>query len=165
MDEVHRAQGQAPGFHVRAVEGGDEDHRQFPGGRIGLDLAAEGKTVQVGHDDVEQENVGPAALLQVELDVGAVGEGAHLVVFLEHGLQQQEVFRLVVGDDEDGPGGHGAFSCNWSRYWWMVANSRSSWSASSPARTVLSGSPAAAAYSRRRARVAVGTAARLAAEP
>mmetsp|Transcript_96403 Transcript_96403/g.267937 ORF Transcript_96403/g.267937 Transcript_96403/m.267937 type:complete len:444 (-) Transcript_96403:2455-3786(-) len=98
-DEVGGAGVQPARLVVRVVLGGDEDHRDRPQQRVGLQFGAEFMAVHAGHLHVEQHQVGLAVATELQCAC-AVGGHQHLAVAREHPVQGLDVGGLVVDQQQ-----------------------------------------------------------------
>ncbi len=104
---VHRAEAQAH-FLVGVVgQGGQKDDGNVARQRVGLELAADGVAIHLGHHDVEQDQVrrraGPRDLQRPR----AAGRHLHLVEILKQLIHQREVLGCVVHHQHHGARGYG----------------------------------------------------------
>ena len=82
---------------VLIVGGGEDNHREFPGGKL-LDHR---EAVEVGHPHVEEDEVEPAVLLQLlETGHAVLGEVDLELHASQDGLQQHTDGEIVVDDVE-----------------------------------------------------------------
>ena len=89
------------------------------GGRVALEAAADLETVDVGHHDVEQNEIAFVARAEGER-LGAVRGGDHVEIFGgELRLQEPAVGRHVV--DHEDPGCHWRSPCGAPRNWRIVS--------------------------------------------
>ena len=98
---------------LTVVERGDDQDRQMGRGRVLLDAAAHGITIQPRHHHIQQNHIGPLDpnLLQRLFAVLSFG---HLVAgCLQQGAQQRAVEPLIIYHQDTAFGccGHGRYGC------------------------------------------------------
>ena len=112
-DVVDRAEGEAAFLVLDAAHGGDEDHRNAPAVRVGLEPAADFQAGQAGHHDVEQDQVGRFIGIDDLQRLLARGGDPDAIVVAQHFTEDGDVFRGVI-DDQDAllgeQGTHGCFA-------------------------------------------------------
>ena len=86
----------------RFVERGDHEDEQVFGLGIGADLLADLEARQPGHHHIEQEQVGLEFLDDLQGLFAVVGGADLAVEIAEIGLQQLDVLKVVVGDQDFG---------------------------------------------------------------
>jgi hypothetical protein len=100
-DVVHGAEFQAEGFVGVLAPGRHENHRYVLRAGVGLQAANDFKTIHAGHHDVEQDQVGLRIAARDAQGQRSVGGNPYCVVGLQAALQDVEVFRCVI-DEQDG---------------------------------------------------------------
>ena len=104
-DEIHGPQGQAPNLVADGGHGGDEDHGNGGGGRIGLEPVQHLVAVHARHHDVEQDQVRRRLVHRAGQGFRTVVGEAQVVFELQAVGQHFDVFPGVVHDEDDGAPG------------------------------------------------------------
>ena len=100
-DIVHPAGGEASRLVLELVQGGEEDHRDRSGSRIGLEPFAHLEAVQTRHADVEQDQVRPQRGGQAQAS-GAVGGADDVQPPIPEDLGGQAQIVGFIVDDQQG---------------------------------------------------------------
>jgi hypothetical protein len=104
-DEIGGAGAQRARLVLGRLQGGDEDHRDVGGLRVGQQFAAHGVAVHAGHDGVEQDQVGLLGAGDFER-ARAVHREQHLVLVLQRTVQDLDVFHRIVDHQDAAVHGH-----------------------------------------------------------
>ena len=96
-------------------QAGHENDRNVLGGKIGFQAAGDFEAIHARHQRVEQDDVGQALPGALQGGFAMRGDEHGVAAFVEGIVQQGEVFRDVIDDQDDvGERGvkpvHGAFS-------------------------------------------------------
>ena len=102
-DVVHAAAGKGLDAVLHGAGGTDENHRDVPGGRIGLELGAQLQPAHVGHADVQQHQVRLQAV-EGGQGLGPVGHGVHRVAVALQQLGEQMAVQGGIVRQQDGAG-------------------------------------------------------------
>ena len=100
-DIVHPAGGEAARLVLVVIQGGEEDHRDRAGRRVGLEAFADLKAVQTRHADVEQDQVWPQGGGQLQAR-GAIGCADQVQALIPEDLGGQVLIIRLVIDDQQG---------------------------------------------------------------
>ena len=100
VDEIDPAGLQGAGLALGVGAGGDEDHRDVASGRVRLEPFTDLITIQVGHHDIEQDQVGNLALGERIERLLAGGHEPDLIVLLQDPQQDLDIGRHVI-DNQD----------------------------------------------------------------
>jgi hypothetical protein len=100
VDEVHGAEIEAARLLKRFVECREKNDRGIARARIGLETGAGFEPVDVGHHDVEQDEIGPRALGDRDRVLAAARGEQTVALPLERLIEHVQIRRVVV-DEQD----------------------------------------------------------------